>query len=315
MIWVTISLILAAILFPWLYSAGMNLANAAETRELPAILESIGESAGRAKIGRFYNRALLLCAISTLPILILRVRQIRKADPSSQPIKPRALSLRSKLSQLVISFSIAGGILWITGMILVQLGAFSLDPKVPGFSKIISKAVIPAIGAALVEEWVFRGLILGLFLRFFKPLAACISCSLFFAFLHFLNPPVTIQDPSHVFAGFEVLGKILLHFTNPRFFVTDFATLTLVGLILAWAKVKTEHLWFCFGLHAGWVFAFKLFGLLYNHVNGHSLIPWGVGHSLRSGAIPLLALIITAAVCQFALKILSKPSNTVTQKG
>ncbi len=296
------SLVLAAASFPWIYSGGMMLADAAATQELPAILESIGESAGRAKIGRFFNRALLLCALCTLPFLIKRIRSIRHADTTQHSPAPPKLSLTQKLTQLGISFTIAAGILWIMSILLVQAGAFTLDPNSPSFSKVISKAVMPAIGAAVVEEWVFRGLLLGLWLRFCKPVTACISCSLFFAFLHFLNPPVTINHPEHLLAGFEVLGKILYNFADPRFFVADFATLTVVGLILAWAKIKTGRLWFCFGLHAGWVFAFKLFSLFYDQALNHSLNPWGVGQSLRSGAIPLIGLLITGLACHFVLK-------------
>jgi hypothetical protein len=44
-------------------------------------------------------------------------------------------------------------------------------------------------------------------------------------------------------------------------------------------------------------------------VDGHFLRPWGVGDSLRSGILPMLALGVTAIVCHFALKRFSRASR------
>ena len=69
---------------------------------------------------------------------------------------------------------------------------------------------------------------------------------------------------SHVirWRALKLLGKILLHFTEPMFFITDFATLLAIGLILAWAVLRTGALWFSIGLHAGWIMSFKAFNIL-----------------------------------------------------
>jgi membrane protease YdiL (CAAX protease family) len=78
--------------------------------------------------------------------------------------------------------------------------------------------------------------------------------------------------------------------------------LFVVGWILAWARLRTGALWFSIGLHAGWVFAFKGFNMLYQAVEPHPLRPWGIGESLKSGMLPLLMLALTALVCRYALK-------------
>ena len=128
-------------------------------------------------------------------------------------------------------------------------------PGAPGFGKLLGKIVVPTVVVPPLEEWMIRGLLLGMWLKFSKPLTACVGTSLFFAFIHFLKPPdgSVITDPASAWAGFELLGKVLFHFTNPRFFVTEFATLFLGGMILAWARVRTGALWFAIGLHAGWI--------------------------------------------------------------
>jgi membrane protease YdiL (CAAX protease family) len=206
---------------------------------------------------------------------------------------------------------IAAGLLWGLGAILDAAGAYVPKQQAPAAGKLLSKALVPAVAVALVEEWLFRGVLLGLWLRFARPVTACAGTALVFAFLHFLNPPAgsVIADPAHVLAGFQLLGKILLHFTDPLFFLTDFASLLAAGLILAWARVRTGALWFSIGLHAGWIAAFKAFNLFYQEVSDSPLRPWGIGENLRSGVLPLLTLGITAVICHFVLRRFSRASR------
>jgi membrane protease YdiL (CAAX protease family) len=308
--WVCGALLMAAVLAPWAYQGGKWLAAHAQANELPSLIENLAGSCGRAEIDRFFDRCLLVSALVLLPVLLKRIRRLR-SDADTPMDRMARFSWPSVAAQIAIGCVIAGGILWGVGFILDAAGACVPKANPPALGKLLPKIIIPAVAAPLVEEWVFRGLLLGLWLRFARPAAACIGTSLVFAFLHFLKPPdgAVIADPAHALAGFELLGKILLHFTDPLFFVTDFATLSVVGLILAWARVRTGALWFSIGLHAGWVAAFKGFNLLYMDVDGHFLRPWGVGDSLRSGVLPLLALGVTAIVCHFALKRFSRASR------
>lgn len=301
-VWVFCALTMAALISPWIYQAGKQLAATADAKDLPAILEWLGNACRRAKVDRFFDRSLWLSALVLLPLLFRRIRHLRAA--SNRPADKLAkFSWQSVAVQILSGCIIAGGMLWALGAILQGVGLYV--PKAhPALGKLLPQVLIPAVAAPLLEEWLFRGVLLGLWLRFARPAAACVGTSLLFAFLHFLEPPegYIIANPAHPLAGFELLGKILLHFTNPVFFVTDFATLLCVGLILAWSRVRTGSLWFSIGLHAGWIIAFKSFNLLYRKIPDHPLTPWGVGDSLRSGALPLFMLCLTAAVCHFALK-------------
>jgi membrane protease YdiL (CAAX protease family) len=253
----------------------------------------------------------MFSALVLLPVLLLHIKRLRTtAGYAAADLRTR-FPWHVAAMQIAMGSLIAGGLLWGMGAILNAAGACVPRADLPALGKMLSKILIPAVAAPLVEEWVFRWLLLGLWLRFAKPAAACIGTSLLFSFLHFLKPPdgTTIADPAHVLAGFELLGKILLHFSDPLFFVTDFASLFVAGLILAWARVRTGALWFSIGLHAGWVAAFKGFNLLYRDVADHALRPWGVGDSLRSGVLPLLTLGITAVICHFVLKRFSPASR------
>jgi membrane protease YdiL (CAAX protease family) len=302
-IWVLGALCMTALISPWVYQAGKQLATTAEVSDLPGAVEWLAAACGRSKFSRFFDRSLLLCALLGLPFLLRRIRNLRAGAVGVE--SPRIkVSWQLAAAQILTGCVIAGGLLWALGGILDAVGFYSLKSNPPTFLKLLPKILIPAVVTSLIEEWLFRGVLLGLWLRFARPVAACIGISLLFAFLHFLKPPdgTLIANPGHPLAGFELLGKILLHFTDPMFFITDFATLLAIGLILAWARVRTGALWFSIGLHAGWILSFKAFNILYKQAPDHFLSPWGVGDNLRSGLLPLLTLGLTAIVCHFALK-------------
>jgi membrane protease YdiL (CAAX protease family) len=299
-IWVFCSVVMAAVISPWVYQAGRHFAATAAAQDLPSFLESLGASCGRANFTRFFDRSLLFSAMVLLPVLLRRIKTLRAATETGLGLLWTRVHWKSATLQVVIGCLIAGGMLWGVGVILEALGAYLPKANTPALGKLLPQILIPAV----VEEYLFRGLLLGLWLRFSRPAAACLGTSLLFAFLHFLKPPFRTPhlNPSHALAGFQRLGKIFLNFTDPLFFVTDFATLLGVGLILAWARVRTGALWFSIGLHAGWILAFKGFNLLYQKVPGHPLFPWGVGESLRSGIVPLCTLGLTAVICHFVLR-------------
>jgi membrane protease YdiL (CAAX protease family) len=302
--WVICSVVMAAWSVPWVYQAGKHFASVADAKDLPVLLEWLGATCRRAPFSRFFDRCLLVSALLLLPRLFRRIKTLRSVTYVGNVDFGARISWRSAASQMLIACVISGGMLWTLGAVLQAAGAYAPRTHHPELGTLLAKILIPAAAASLLEEWLFRGLLLGLWLRFSRPAAACVGTSVLFAFLHFLKPPdgALIANPADVFAGFDLLGKILLHFTDPLFFVTDFATLLVAGLILAWARVRTGALWFSIGLHAGWILVFKGFNLLYQGVPGHLLRPWGVGSSLRAGVLPLLTLGITALICHFALR-------------
>lgn len=302
-LWVLASMLLAAVISPWLYQGGKALAAVAARQDLGTFLEWLGEACGRAKFGRFFSRSLSFSALLFLPLLFRRIRKMRNVDTALMPGNAR-LDWKRGLSQLAIGCLIASGVLWALVMLLHATGAYIVHPHPPKPGKFFTAVLVPAVAASLVEEILFRGVLLGLWMKSARPLSACLASSLLFAFLHFLDPPsgFAITDPGAPTAGFQLLGSILFHFAEPRFLVTDFATLFALGMVLAWARVRTGALWFSIGLHAGVVLAFKSSNLLFSEVTLHPLRPWCVGENVRSGLLPMIALGLTALVCHFVLQ-------------
>jgi len=306
-LWLAGIILLAAAIVPWIYRFGKNLAEKAAAQDLSAFQEWLGAAAGRAEFDRFFSRALVFSALVLLPFLLRRLKTLKKSQTGLQePVKSR-LPWSLRISQWLAALIIAAGLLWSLGIILELAGAFIPRPEFPKFSKFLNKAILPALGASVIEEWLFRGLLLGVWLRIAKPVAACVGVSVVFAVVHFMQPPAgaEISNPAHFAAGFQLLKGILFNYANPQFIAAEFTTLFSVGLILAYTRVRTGSLWFPIGLHAGWILAFKGFNLLHRGVDESPLRPLWIGESLRSGLLPLITLGITALLCFYVLKILA----------
>ncbi|MBJ7283908.1 MAG: CPBP family intramembrane metalloprotease [Akkermansiaceae bacterium] len=312
-VFILMALLLASAAAPWAFQFGKSYAHYVAAHDLSAFQEWLGKACGRSKLERYFSRSLLVSVLILLPFLFARIRVIRRSNEPLLELK-RSLTWTAVASQVALGCAIAGGILLGLGMILEVLGAYAIQSKHANFINLLSRILMPAVVVSLLEEWIFRGLLLGFWLRYTRPVTACIATSFVFAFVHFLAPPAGqfIANPAAPTAGFKLLGKILLHFTDPTFFVTDFATLFVIGMILAWARLRTGALWFSIGLHAGWIAAFKGFSMLHSVVPNHPLRPWGVGESLRSGLLPMLALVVTAVVCHIAMNFI-KPVSAVSR--
>lgn len=305
LLWVVASVLLAAAVVPWLYLGGKHFA-AVVADDAGGLIGWLASASGRAGFGRYYNRCLLLCALVLVPVMMRRMRTLRLerlAAGMALPVRPVQVWWRNAVLWLGGAV-IAGGLVWCLGLVLAEVGAFAGSGVKLTFGKALTKAVFPAMGASVVEETVFRGLLLGLWLRVARPWAACLGSSLVFAVMHFLSPApgYVIADPTSPFAGFELLGAMLLHYTDPRFFVADFLTLAGVGLVLAGARVRTGSLGLSMGLHCGWVAAFKLYHLTHYRLVDGPVDPLLVGDSLRSGILPLAMLGITAGLCNLLLR-------------
>jgi len=308
--------VLAALISPWLYYVGQFIAEYAEREKSGGLIGYLGEHAGRASFSRFYKRALMLSALLLLYPLILYIKagrpktalaNSRWADyiPDTKGNQPTEQPLRWKTSTAPLDFFfgllVSGPLLIAMGHFLIANGYFEWDAEV-NWSKSIRRATTAAIGASLLEEWIFRGLLLGIFLRSFRPFTAIISLSLIFSALHFLQPSkgMIVENPQHFAAGFELLKLILLRFLDFPAFFNEFLSLFGLGLILGFARYRTASLWLPIGLHAGWVFAFKLFNGYTDRLSEKSGIL--LGSDLKEGLIPMIAILATAALVWWYLK-------------
>jgi membrane protease YdiL (CAAX protease family) len=259
--------------------------------------------------GRYFNRAMLVASLVCV-VPLLRSLQLS--------FSRAGLGLRRNRCwwmHLSGGFVLAGGLLFAIGFVYIQMGLFSTElvrgdvskPHQPFTWKAVGKFLQQGFGASLLEEVLFRALLLGALLRAMGPFKAALVVTFFFAIVHFLVPPpgLHIADADiGAGSGFWMIGQIFARFGNPVFIAAEFATLFAVGAVLAWSRLRTGSLWLGIGLHAGWVFALKL----YNHhtfvrreYQPDLVLPY-VGMDLKIGLIPLVTVCLTGVIAAIALR-------------
>jgi membrane protease YdiL (CAAX protease family) len=329
------AMLFGALLAPWLYTMGKALAEVTERKETNGFIQWLAASCRNAEFPRYFNRSLMLSALVLLFPLIqwlkmergklahrdtpwsLRLPEAAIATNEGQPLRRNSAGP----IQMVVGFALGACGLLLMGLALVHAGAFvwrsgtlaNGASAIDGW-KVLRSAMGPAAFVSVIEEIVFRGVLLGLFLRAMRPWPAMVSVSLLFAFVHFLKPPagVMVLDPESPTAGLWLVWQILGRFAQPLDLVASFSTLAAVGLVLAYARWRTASLWLPIGLHAGWILGVTVFKAITWVSPGVS--PAGkllIGATLREGLVPLVVVFLTG----IAVHGITKNSGSGTRPG
>ncbi|MFM2241919.1 MAG: hypothetical protein RLZ97_774 [Verrucomicrobiota bacterium] len=320
--YVVASIALGAAISPYLYNLGMGIAEVTRNKDTNSVITWLGDAAWRSSdnFPRFFDRALMLAAVILLPFLLMWLRLGRKRgvdEPWTLGVPDATSALRGQrvswgargLGMGVVGFLVAAGLLLLSGVMLVNAGFFmwrdaevsargAVNPAVVAidWARAVRKSLTAAAVVSILEEILFRGILLGIFLRVMRPWAAVTALSLLFAMVHFLEPPpgVKVPDPEALDAGFVLLGQILSRFLEPYELLARLAGLFVVGVILAVARLRTGSLWLPIGLHAGWVFAYQVFkSATWSVPDLPEASRWLVGTSLLEGMVPLTISLVT----------------------
>jgi membrane protease YdiL (CAAX protease family) len=320
------SFLLAALIAPPLYEMGKGFADVALKKDTADELNWLAGKAKKAEFDLYFKRALMLSAVVLLFPLIyflrLRVNPQRLQDTPWSIYLPKASmgpsvgqplrKARFGFLQTLVGFLLSSGLFLAMAWVLFNLRWFhwNAPPSGDQITSILPKAAKPAFFASVIEEVVFRGALLGVFLRAFRPWFAILSLSFLFAAVHFLQPPdgAVVSDPTSARAGFEMLRLIGLRFLDPQAMLYEFTSLFLVGLILAYARFKTAALWLPIGLHAGWVFSLKMFNsIALRRTDLPKEFDIYIGHDLKEGFLPLGSLIFTWILVAIYIRMIRTP--------
>ena len=238
----------------------------------------------------FFHRAILIVAVLLLwPLLrVSSVRGLGDLGLATNPNWARDVGNGVLLSVIPLLFC---------GALLITLHLYSFRHVFvwPRFGKV----VLAAIAVPFIEETCFRGIVLGILLRTGRKWLAIIAVSALFAAVHFLKG--SEREPAIVTwsSGFQSIGDAFAGFGDPMMVLSAFATLFLIGCILADARMLTCSLWVPIGLHAGWIFASGTFSWLARRQM--VALPW-LGTNLLVGIIPLGLAAVTWIVMRKWLK-------------
>jgi uncharacterized protein len=229
----------------------------------------------------FFHRALLVSAVLLLwPFLCwIRVRRLEDLGIKANPQRWRDFGAGFFLALLPLVGC---------ALILLALHVYSLRQTIswtPLGRITLAAAVVPP-----VEETFFRGLVLGALLRSGRKYLAIFLTSALFSVVHFLKAPKGTSPVVTFASGFQSIAHAFSQFTEPMLILAGFATLFLVGWILADVRIGTASLWLPVGLHAGWILGSGVFGKI---ARREMLLPPWLGKNLLVGLIPLAVLFLT----------------------
>lgn len=194
----------------------------------------------------------------------------------------------------------------VLGVVYFSFGIYKLQPDVQVLK--LLRIVGTALVVAVIEEFLFRGVALGLTARVFGRWPAAVGVSAVFAVVHFLKPSKQSGETVEWWTGFAQIPGIFTALPTPTVLGFGLVSLFVAGMILALATLRTRSLWLAIGLHAGWILGQQ--GLQWIGKSrlkpADELLPW-VGPNVVSGAVPtglvpLFVLLLTGGAVWLYLR-------------
>lgn len=126
-------------------------------------------------------------------------------------------------------------------------------------------SLLLALIISLIEEPLFRGILLVGLGKKLPVSAAILISSIYYAALHFLSSKTDIPVQNiHLFSGFKLLGEAVGNLLNPNILSAFFALL-MVGIFLGMLRTQVKSsLGLCIGCHTCWVWQIKMSKQLFN---------------------------------------------------
>jgi len=241
---------------------------------------------------RFFSRTALVAALVLLwPALRwLNVRRFSELGLEKNPRRWRDLSIGLALALIPLAVLAAG---------YFGFDVYRVRKEIPWGS--LAAIAATAAFVPLVEEFLFRGVLLGLAVRSFGRWTGAVLVSVIFAAVHFIESRREVTDV-HWGSGFEILGGAFSNEDGTVLTLAGATALFAIGLILAFATIRTRSLWLAIGLHAGWIFGQQAINLIgkFRIKPPDALLPWvgpNVVHGMvPTGIAPLAALLVTGAL-------------------
>ena len=272
-VYVCIVFIGGALLAPWLYWLVNHLAPSSSFATKP--------------FHRYLDRSLLALAIVGIwPLL----RYLNVTAPLELFIPSSPHHLKRLGRGALLGFA---SLACVTGVALaVGARQFALDVHGAKLVEKLAMAAATAIAVALVEEFLFRGAIFGAFRRVWNWRVALLASSVIYAVVHFLSK-TDLTGPVTWHSGLDLLLQMFSALANPREALPAMLSLTVVGVALGLAYQRTGDLYFSIGLHAGWVFWLKTYGLVTAAVpnTGAALTRIAGSHKVLDGWLALAVVL------------------------
>ncbi|MES2924377.1 MAG: CPBP family intramembrane glutamic endopeptidase [Verrucomicrobiota bacterium] len=304
------SVLLGAWFAPFLYNAGKALAEVSSVKQTNGPLQWLAGICRAADFPKFFETSLLGAAVLLfLPFIHWLQAGRQNFEGRHTPDRARGWNSGQRLHGNPRGLRHAAtGFLLVTVVflgiagVLTLAGVFTWNHHAGSVTMIALRGFAVALGLAVFQELLFRGIAQGIFLRAMRPVAAIGLTALLFAFVHFLNPPpgLNVPDPDASRVGFELLDIITARFFDPLIVLGTFAPLFALGAVLAYARWRTASLCLPIGLHTGWIFVNSLVGSMTVAANPQDSTRVILADAtLQQGLLPLAGIIVAGLLTNY----------------
>lgn len=250
----------------------------------PDLLHGLAGQVQGMPFHRYLSRSLQVSAIILLfPLLrSLRIRSLGEFGliRNPRPWRDLGTGIASGLLCMVLLLPI----LLLSGPFVANEGWFH------ALLRSLPRILVTAVAVSLLEEFLFRGVLLGFLRRVTIPPVAVTVSAILFAAVHFLNLPHGSGPalPVHWWSGLAALAQAGAALPSLPVLALAFTTLFTAGLILGWLTLRTGSLHAAVGLHAVFILGQQLFNKAasFRLDPPDALLPF-VGPSQCSGAVPV----------------------------
>jgi membrane protease YdiL (CAAX protease family) len=249
------TLILAAILNPWVYTA----------------LNYFYPEHGWP-FSRVYNRVAMFSALIWL-IILWKSFSVGKVKDLLSYKNYNLIIYHLTLGVIISSVTVFLAVLVLINFMNILIIA-NYDQSIV-FSKAI-KFLATGLLVGLIEELFFRGVLFNYLKEQKSFFFAAITTSLIYSIVHFIAPINSwVANDINALTGLNYLLAVLGQMFSIKMLPAMFG-LALVGFVLAYVMHKTNSIYYCIGLHAGWVLSLKMTNLLTDTINVQDFM---VGHT------------------------------------
>jgi len=199
LLFLAVVLAVGAALAPALYWGGKWLAGLVVSfkQTQTPVIGWIGHKLASHQFDSYYNRAFLLAALGLLWPFLKWMRL--SGDSLGLERNPR------RWRHVLTGFILAAGTLALLTALLVMIDAYVPEEKIK-WGSLLPRAILSAGAVALLEEWLFRKVFLGVALRASRAWVAIVLVSGLFAVLHLIQAPDVIsKEPRQREAALTVL--------------------------------------------------------------------------------------------------------------
>ena len=177
----------------------------------------------------------------------------------------RNIFFKQLLQGLVFGFFTLMPVLLMLYILDINIVDQTNDWTAGSLGKALIGALLSAFIISLLEEPLFRGMMLTGLNRKMGASAAVIISSFYYAALHFMKGKTDIPyDQLNILSGFGVIKEALANLLNPEI-ISALIALFMVGVLLGILRCNIKQsLGLCIGCHASWVWQIKMTKKVFN---------------------------------------------------